>query len=202
MCLPAALPMLAAGMGAAGTAISAAAPFLTIASTALSVLGGINGAKAEKSQLKYQAAVENNNAIIADQNAKFEDQRAADARTRGVQEELQQRRKVNQLMGEQAASAAGAGVQVNSGSPLDIMSDTVMLGESDAKTIRQNAAREAFGYEQNAYNYRYSGTNHKAQSNIYQSSAKNISPLMAGVKPLLNGVSTLAGNWDKYRTKK
>lgn len=198
----AALPALTAAAGSVGTALSAAAPFLSIASTAFGVLGAVQDAKAQRAQLNYQSAVEHNNAIIAEQNAQFEIDRANDARARGVQEELQHRRKVSQLVGDQYASIAASGAQVFSGSPLDLVNDTVVLGEADAQTIRQNAAREALGYEQNAYNLRYESQNRRAQAGIYNKSAKNISPFMAGSTKLLDGVSTLASTWDKYRTKK
>ena len=41
---------------------------------------------------------------------------------------------------------AANGVDLSSGSPLDILGDTAMYGELDALTIRSNAEREAYGY--------------------------------------------------------
>jgi hypothetical protein len=37
-----------------------------------------------------------------------------------------------------------------SGTPLNLLSDTAQIGEEDAQTIRNNAAREAWGYRNQA----------------------------------------------------
>jgi hypothetical protein len=41
---------------------------------------------------------------------------------------------------------AANGIEIDSGSPLDVLMDTAQLGELDALTIRANAEREAYGF--------------------------------------------------------
>ena len=52
------------------------------------------------------------------------------------------------------ADLGASGVDVNSGSALDILSDNAAVAALDAKTIRHNAANEAFGYREQARNQR------------------------------------------------
>lgn len=71
---------------------------------------------------------------------------AADAVTRGAEEEQRFRSTVRGLIGSQRAGFAGQGVDVGSGSAVDVQADAAYLGELDALTIRSNAQREAWGY--------------------------------------------------------
>ena len=57
--------------------------------------------------------------------------------------EQAQRVKTSQLKGEQKTAFAAAGVDVASGSPVDIITDTEAIGELDALTIRGGAETEA-----------------------------------------------------------
>lgn len=97
------------------------------------------------------------NQRIANMNAGLADQQAKDAIARGTVAELQLRRNTRRLIGSQRASAAASGVVVDSGTAGAIVSDTQMLAEQDAETIRNNAAREAWGYKVQAQDYRYKG---------------------------------------------
>jgi hypothetical protein len=58
------------------------------------------------------------------------------------------------LMADQKAVAAANGVDVGSGSPTEIMASSKYLGERDALTIRDNAARQAWAYRQQARGFR------------------------------------------------
>ncbi|WP_455153244.1 hypothetical protein [Bradyrhizobium cenepequi] len=51
------------------------------------------------------------------------------------------------------------GVDLSFGSPLDTLTDTAVLGELDALTIRTNANREA-------YDYKVQGVNARANANL------------------------------------
>lgn len=92
-------------------------------------------------------------ASIAEKNAAIAERAAQDAIERGKVAENEQRQKVRQLQGEQKAAMAAAGADVQSGSNLDTLSDTAMVGEFDALTIRNNAAREAYGYRTQSAQY-------------------------------------------------
>ncbi len=90
-------------------------------------------------------------------NARVADAQADDAIARGKRDEDRHRRDVGRFIGSQRAALAAAGVDVDVGSALDLQLDTAEQGELDALTIRNNAAREAWGYKVQAYNARAGG---------------------------------------------
>ena len=90
-------------------------------------------------------------------NADLADDEAADAIARGREAELRQRQATRGLIGSQRAALAAQGIEVNDGSALDVQADSASLGELDALTIRNNAAREAFGLNVQAMNFRNQG---------------------------------------------
>src|SRR5690606_19604666 len=87
-------------------------------------------------------------------SAAFADVRPRDARIRGGEAEAAHRRPVGQLRGRQRASLAAAGIDLTEGAPLEILLGTEIMGELDARTIRENAEREAFAAEMDAFNFR------------------------------------------------
>lgn len=111
---------------------------LTAVSGVVAAGGTIMQGQAQAKQAKYQSAVEANNSVIAGWQA-------TDAQQRGQIEEQRQRLATAKLRGSQRAAFGSNGVEIDSGSPLDILMDTSQLGELDALTIRSNAEREAYG---------------------------------------------------------
>lgn len=100
---------------------------------------------------------------IAGYNARVAEAQAVDAIERGELEESRQRSSTQQLIGSQRARLAAQGIEIDSGSALEVQEDTAALGEMDALMIRNNAAREAWGYRTQAADYRNQGTIAKAQ---------------------------------------
>lgn len=94
---------------------------------------------------------------IYDANAGIADWQAQDALERGAVEEKRLRRRTEQVIGSQRTGLAAQGVDVNRGSALDVQADAAYLGELDALTIKNNAAKEAWGYKVQASDYRYRG---------------------------------------------
>ena len=110
-----------------------------VAAAAVSAYGSYESGQAQQAAAKYQSQVEQNNAIIAQQNAQW----AAQAgNAQAEQKQLETRAKVGGILASQAA----AGIDVNSGSAVDVKSSASELGELDAINIRSNAARTAYGY--------------------------------------------------------
>ncbi len=70
---------------------------------------------------------------------------AQDATARGGLEEQRYRRELAQIVGAQKSAIASRNVR-QSGTALDLLSDTAMVGGEDIATIRNDAAREAWGY--------------------------------------------------------
>lgn len=79
-------------------------------------------------------------------NARIADLQAQDAVLRGQEAARQKLVQTRGLIGSQRATLAAQGIDVESGTALDLQVETAGLGALDALTIRNNAAREAWGY--------------------------------------------------------
>lgn len=170
---------------------------LMIASTAVSAMGAMRGAQAEKQNLSAQAAIARNNAVYQRQAEERNLALAEDARKRGQTEEYRQRLRTRNVAADQRAGLAAAGVDLSIGSPIDLIGDTFELGELDALTVRNNAAREANQYDNAAWSNRVGASNYDTQAGLFQTQASNISPGMAAFTTFLDGASTVAGSWNK-----
>lgn len=119
---------------------------LAAASIASSVGGGILGAfgaakkaDAESDALAYKAQVARNNAIIAERNAA---QAVIAGSTKGQINDL----KTKSLVGQQLVTQAASGLDVNSGTHVNVRQSTADIGRLDTLTIIANAGKEAVGY--------------------------------------------------------
>lgn len=86
-------------------------------------------------------------ADLADSNAALADLQARDAIERGAEQESNFRMGVRGMVGKQRAQLAGGNIDVSYGSAVDLQADTAYMGELDSLTIRNNAAREAWGFK-------------------------------------------------------
>lgn len=120
---------------------------MMIGGTLLSAVGQIQQGNAAAEASRY-------NAKVSEMNATMSERRAKDALARGAREEQQKRQQVAQLKGKQIAASAANGVDLTFGSPLDTITDTAVLGELDALTIRKNTANENYDYRVQAVNGR------------------------------------------------
>lgn len=157
----------------------------TVLGTAMQMAAQSQAASAQAAQANYQAQVAENNRITAERLA-------ADAEERGEIEVRRHRQQVEQLKGRQVAALAASGVDVASGSPLDVLADTAALGAQDELTIRDNAAREA-------WRHRVEASNQGAQAGLLRFQAANTSSGAVGT--LLTGVGGIADRWWRYRTQ-
>lgn len=167
---------------------------LAVASLASSVIGGgmqymaqKQAGAAQANAMRYQADVDRNNSIIQERLAK-------DAIERGKTEEKMHRIKIGQLKGQQINAFAKNGVETDSGSPLDVLSDTAMIGELEALTIRNNAEREAYGYKVQGMNYSASAANNRTAASTAKSSANT-----AALTSVLSTAGSVAGKWYDYK---
>ena len=87
---------------------------------------------------------------VADYNARVSENEAQKTREVGVEAENIHRRKAAALLSEQRAQLGAAGVELGSGSPLQLQEDTVALGEADALRIRSNYEARAESLETSA----------------------------------------------------
>ena len=128
-------------------------PMSTGALAALSVGNTLSkywGAKGAAKGAERQGAYEQG---VYDQNAGFAEQQAADAIARGDTEAQRHMAAIRGLIGSQRAGFGAQGIDINSGSALDVQANDAAMGALDELTIRNNAAREAWGYRVQATDY-------------------------------------------------
>jgi len=171
---------VAAGIAAAGIGLSA--------------FGTYKGVKAENQANAYNAQIAANNQLIAEQGASLDEQRAAQAIEAGRVAEEQFRQKGEQLKGTQRAGFAASGVQVDTGSALDVAEDTAELTELDALTIRHNAALQAFDFNMEARNKRLKGQQYGQEAALLSSRSRRSAALPVATS-LLTGASSLQGRF-------
>ena len=144
-------------------------------------------ASAASATANYQAAVAANNAKQATINANY-------ATQAGNIEAGNQQLKTAALVGAQRAAMGANGLDINSGSSMDVQSGTQLAGDVDAMTIRSNAA-------QKAYSYQVQGAGFTADQGLDQSRAANA--IVAGqngvASSILGGASSVADKWSKWQ---
>lgn len=83
----------------------------------------------------------------AARNAEVAGKLASDAVARGEGDVSRYRVQEAQVLARQRLAYAGAGVDINSGTPVDVAAATEMAGKQDIEQIRRNAAMESWGYK-------------------------------------------------------
>ena len=146
----------------------------------------MNSASAQQATLGYEAAVARNNQTIANYQADLAIQNGA------VQEQNQQLKTAN-MEGDQRAALAANGVDLGTGSATEVLATTEFMGKRDALTIRDNAARQAWAYKNQAQGY-----GSEAAADTATGSA--INPGMAGLTSLLSGAGQVAMQWKARNT--
>jgi hypothetical protein len=120
---------------------------LAAGSTALNVYGSYQAGQSAKRQAGYEAA-------IMETQAGYSEQQAKDAIAIGDEQESRHRAAVRQLIGSQRATMGAQGIDLGSGSALDLQLEAAGMGELDATTIRNNARRQAWGFSVEASDLR------------------------------------------------
>lgn len=169
------------------TALLGVSLVTTAIGAGVSAMGAQQQAEASAASNRYQAQVAANNALIAEQNARY-------AREAGQSQAYQNQYKIRQAVGAQKAQQGASGIDVNSGSPLDVRVSTAELGELDTLTILNNAEREAYGYESQSVNF-------KAESGLRLMEADNdrAAGRLGVAKSLIGGAQSVSDKWLSYK---
>lgn len=167
-------------MSAIGEIVGAAAPYLLGISAGAQVLGGIAGASQADAAGRAQADAYNQQAEAA----------LALAKNKAAQEKDKYRR----LAASQRANLGASGVDVNQGSPLDVLADTEAEGAISAMQLLYSGELEAWNSRQKAY-YAKTEAKNRSSSALWGGLFGGLSTgLMGAVKlGLLGGGSTAAG---------
>lgn len=107
-------------------------------------------AAARRQQGTFEANALNRNADLVDMQAQ-------DALARGELTATQRAQMIRGDLGTARAAYAGQNVVVDQGSALDSQRNIATLGALDVATIRNNAAREAWGFTTQAQDLRFRG---------------------------------------------
>lgn len=117
-------------------------------------------------------------------DAQIADWQSSQALFSGQAQEEASRMQTGSLFGRQRAQLAANGVQLGSGSALDLLSSTKFIGDVNATTIHNNALRTAWGLQ--------------TQATIDRSAAGALNPSLSGMTTLLGGAGSVAGSWYRY----
>lgn len=146
---------------------------------AAAAYGAYSASESSKAQAEYQSD-------MAANQAKVSKYQADDAIVRGGEEAIKASREAERMRGTQVARLASNGLDISSGTPLSILEDTMYFGQQDANTIRNNAAREAWGYTTQA------GAQ-TGSSQMFASVAKSQNSGVAAGTSLLSSAGQYAG---------
>ena len=168
-------------MGVAGAGLA-----IVGAGAVVSTVSAVSSAEAQGAQAKYQSQVAANNATIAQNNAQMA---VAAGESQAQQEELKDRGKAGAIK----AAAGANGITLGSGSAGDVDQSERLLNETDAATIRSNAARSAYGYETQASNFTASSA---LESSIAGQADTNA--ILGGTGSLLGSAASGAGKYSSW----
>lgn len=161
----------------------------SVAGAGVSAMGARNEADATAQSYNYKAIVAQNNAIIANRNAEYA---TASGATKAQTNDL----KTRNLVSSQIVLQAANGLDVNSGTNVDLRKSAEDIGHLDTMTILNNAAQRALGYKTQ-------GMNFTAEGLLDTQSATNAET--AGdykvATSLLGGASSFADKWAGYSQK-
>ena len=155
--------------------------------TALAIGGGLFGAAGSIMQGRAQAKAYEQQAKIANHNARLAQLQGVRELEKGAREEQRFRRKARQFQGTQRSLLAASGLQ-QTGSVLNVLSDTSSGIEEDASMIRFNTLQNKWQRDAQAVNFMNEASAMRANA----SNAKTAG-YIGGLTTLLNAGVQVAG---------
>ena len=173
--------LVGANLGAAASLAGSTGGMLALGSAAMSGVSAGMQANAQQQTAQYQSQMDANNAKLAGEQAVSTVQAGQAAAMQGGLQAAQ-------VLGGQKAALAANGVNLGSGSAIDLQATTRYLNDQDQSNISNNAARQAWGYNVDASNY-------AAQSGLSAWQAQNNHPAAIGA---IGGASSRLGSASLY----
>lgn len=161
----------------------------SVGSSLFGAMGASNKADAEAASYDYKASVARNNAILAERNAQ---QATAAGAVAGQVQDL----KTKNMVATQLVTQASNGLDVGSGTNVNVRESAAAIGHLDTLTILSNAAKNAAGF-------RAQGMNFEAESRLDTSSAGYAKQAgdIGVMSSLLGGASSFGDKWLGYSQK-
>lgn len=147
----------------------------TVIGGGMSAAGGFMSGQAAQAAANYRAQVARNNAIYAQQKGEVE------AQAQGM--------KTGALMGKQRAAFGASGLEMNTGSHIDVQASTAEMGRLDELTILNNAANRALGLNTEASLEEASGK------------ASATEGMLKGFGSLIGTASSVSDKWLGYQQR-
>lgn len=152
-------------------------PILAGAAALTSATGQVMSGIGQSQQYRAAAAVDRQNAAIANGQAR-------DSIESTNIEALRLGRQHAQREGQAVASMAAGGVDLNFGSAIDVQKDLAMSASEDAAQLYKSGAARTKGFETEAWNYAS-----QAQANKAKASGAMTSAIFGAVSTALGGAS-------------
>lgn len=157
---------------------------------AANIGGSILGAVGEKKKAQATSQMYTYQAGIADLNRRISENNRDYAITAGGEEAKRFGMKAAQTRGSIIAKQGASGVDVGSGSAKEVQKGFQKVTDLDMATIRNNAARKAWGYQMEAETA-------KKQTEMYNAASSNSLEAgnIAAMGSLISGVSSVSSKW-------
>ena len=172
-------PANAAGMGQAGIGLAGIG-------AVTNAYGTYESGQAQSKMYGYQAGLAQYNAQIDKQNADY-------AMAAGEQSAAKYGMGARFQAGKIVAAQSASGIAIGGGSAADVVAGQKTVTDIDMATIRNNAARTAYGYETKA-------VSDTAQAGIYSAASANASAAgkIGAIGSLISGAGSVATKWSQY----
>jgi hypothetical protein len=170
--------------------MGATAGLISAASTGAQIGFGFMQHQTEAQAASLRGRFEND---VAERNAQLAERQGRDAIGLGDLEARRLGGQTDQAISTERAATAGQNVDVSGGSAAAVRASQQLVGNVDELTIRNNAARQAWGYDVEAANQRMNG-----RLALLAGENEAAGERLASVSTLLSGASSLYG---LYKTR-
>jgi len=169
------------------TAVAGASLGATALGGITSAVGSIFGGQSSAAMYNYQAGIAAMNAQIAKQTAAYD---TAVGEVQAQQQGMKTRAQIGQTRAQQGAS----GLDVNSGSNVQVRASEAEIGAEDQALIRSNAAF-------NAYSAEVQAANDTAQGQVDTMAASNsqTAGLIGGFTSILGAAGSFGSKFTKFQ---
>lgn len=165
-----------------------------------SIQQGRAQAAAAKQEAENNAKIAEYNAKVNEQNADLQRESARDALSRGAFDAATAKQNFKTANATARAKAASSGLLVDQGQYGDLFAEGAAAGELNALTVRNNAEREAYGFQLKANDFTAQARNQRLQGEVGMSNASvagdiyKSNAMGQATSTIVTGASRLAKN--------